>query len=72
VIAPIYEESTLFEYAWTRDAHRDDYEGDQLIGWTRVAVPPPGVGWEIADSSKDTKTLWRRVRREYCGGRHGR
>lgn len=50
---------SLYEYVVTRDAKLNHSDGS----WSSIIRPPYGFGWEIADSSRDRHTVWRRVRR---------
>lgn len=46
----------MVEYQTTRDLVVDDGSG-----WRVEIVPPPGLGWVVADSSSDRRTRWRRL-----------
>jgi hypothetical protein len=45
-----------FELVWTRDLVREHGDGSQGT----YPVPPPGVGWTIADFGKERRTQWQR------------
>jgi hypothetical protein len=51
----------IVEIAITRDRKVDDVDANgRSVGWHSISIPPDGDGWEIADSSSDRKTKWRR------------
>ena len=51
----------IVETAITRDLKVDEVDANGFsVGWQCIPVPPDGDGWEIADSSSDRKTKWRR------------
>ncbi|ACA15750.1 hypothetical protein M446_1225 [Methylobacterium sp. 4-46] len=52
----------IIESVTTRDCVVEHSDGS----WVTLPRPPRGVGWVIADSSRERHTTWRRIRLAPC------
>ncbi|ACA15363.1 hypothetical protein M446_0809 [Methylobacterium sp. 4-46] len=57
--------SLLVETITTRDSVLEHSDGS----WVTLPRPPLGLGWVIADSSRERHTVWRRIRLARVGHR---